>query len=110
MLRIRIFSHGEGAVNSLGGLRPDTVAANITGSLQSFWKLLTSDGNVVNWSGELSPVVHQLDHFHDELLQIADIHPSKDVSTSEDRDRIWQVLPATRCLFDCKQSVQFGEQ
>ena len=28
---IRIYPHAEGTVNSLGGLRPDTVVANITG-------------------------------------------------------------------------------
>jgi hypothetical protein len=111
MLRIRIFAHGEGAMNSLGGLSPDTVAANITGPLQSFWKLLTNVGNVVNWNGDISPVVHQLDHFHDELLQIADSTSNTNQNTagsnSNSKDRMWQVLPATRCLFDCKDSFNF---
>ena len=30
---IRIYPHAEGTVNSLGGLRPDTVVANITGTV-----------------------------------------------------------------------------
>jgi hypothetical protein len=31
VLRVRTFPQGEGAVNTLGGLNPDTVKANITG-------------------------------------------------------------------------------
>ena len=32
---------GEGAMNTVGGLKPDTVQANLTGPLQGFWGLLT---------------------------------------------------------------------
>lgn len=53
LLRIRVFPQGEGAVNTLGGLRPDTVAANITGDLKAFWKVLGDDGRVRNWNGEV---------------------------------------------------------
>lgn len=53
-IRIRIYAHGEGTVNSLGGMRPDTVKANITGDIKSFWKVLSDDGHVLNWSGEVS--------------------------------------------------------
>lgn len=53
LLRIKIFAQGEGTVNSLGGLRPDTVQANITGNLRSFWKILNDDGYILNWSGEV---------------------------------------------------------
>ncbi len=53
VLRIRLFHHGEGPVNSVGGLQPNTVQGNITGSLQSFWKLLSKDGVVLNWNGEV---------------------------------------------------------
>ena len=53
-IRIRIYAHGEGTVNSLGGLRPDTVKANITGDIKSFWKVLDDDGHILNWSGEVS--------------------------------------------------------
>jgi hypothetical protein len=51
-VRVKHFQQGEGAVNSLGGLRPDTVQANITGSLTGFWHLL-DDGYVRNWNGEV---------------------------------------------------------
>ncbi|KAJ1439151.1 hypothetical protein B484DRAFT_188281 [Ochromonadaceae sp. CCMP2298] len=70
LLRIRIYAHGEGAVNSLGGLQPDTVKAHISGPLGGFWGLLR-EGVVLNWDGEIAPVVHQLDHFIDELKGIA---------------------------------------
>lgn len=60
IMKVRILPQGEGAVNTVGGLRPDTVAANITGPIRSFWKLLDDSGAVLNWSGEVSPVVHQL--------------------------------------------------
>jgi hypothetical protein len=53
-IRIRIYAHGEGTMNSLGGLRPDTVAANITGDVRDFWKVLNRRGEVLNWSGEVS--------------------------------------------------------
>ena len=53
-VRIRVYAHGEGTVNSLGGLKPDTVVANITGDLRTFWKVLNDDGHVLNWNGEVS--------------------------------------------------------
>lgn len=115
LLRIRLFAHGEGSMNSLGGLRPDTVHANITGSLQDFWKLLTPQGHVLSWNGDLSPVVHQLDHFQEELLQIADNLIAKEPShftygaKSDNMDRLWQVFSSTRCLFDCTDSLDFSK-
>jgi hypothetical protein len=53
--RIRMFHQGEGAVNSLRGLNPsfDHSSLNITGSLSSFWRLLTEDGRIVNWDGQV---------------------------------------------------------
>lgn len=53
MVRIRIFPQGEGAVNTLGGLRPNTVVANISGDIQSFWRVLDQSGHVLNWNGEV---------------------------------------------------------
>ncbi len=38
---IRIYPHAEGTVNSLGGLRPDTVVANITGTLLPLFVLFS---------------------------------------------------------------------
>ena len=34
--KTKVFPMGEGAVNSLGGLNPDTVLGNITGPLHDF--------------------------------------------------------------------------
>ena len=53
VMRIRIFPQGEGAVNSVGGLRPDTVVANITGDIRNFWKVLDNEGRILNWNGEV---------------------------------------------------------
>ena len=53
-IKIRIYPHGEGIVNSLGGLKPDTVVGNITGNISTFWKLLNKNGEILNWSGEVS--------------------------------------------------------
>ena len=52
-IKIRIYNHGEGAMNTVGGLRPDTVLANITGPIRSYWKLLNNDGHLLNWNGEV---------------------------------------------------------
>lgn len=116
-MKIRSFAHGEGPMNTLGGLHPDTVKTNITGSLRHFWHVLNDDYQVVNWNGEVSPVVHQLDHFHQELSLLADRFISTALSTRFDhqaanlsqrrQDLVWQLLPATRCLFDCRDSPQF---
>lgn len=85
---------------------------------------------------QISPVVHQLDHFLDELISLADqyIHApqagrSANPSTanapvhafgstlnakykprSNDKvyvDRAWQALATSQCLFDCTDSVVF---
>ncbi len=34
-------------------------------------------GYILNWSGEVSPVVHQLDHYLDELKALAEIYEKK---------------------------------
>ena len=69
LLRIKLYHQGEGPVNSLGGLKPDTAVGNLTGSLRSYWHILNSQGYVLNWNGDISPVVHQIDHFVDELAE-----------------------------------------
>ncbi len=73
-------------------------------------------------SSQISPVVHQLDHFQAELIGIADTLISTpnspftySVSDVKDRtgknrgdvDRAWQAIKVSRCLFDCKDSVDF---
>ena len=76
---------------------------------------------------QVSPVVHQLDHFLDELIAITDTYLHTTTTTtsptttsskkgfgedlamkykprSTDRsyvDRAWQALAASQCLFDC---------
>lgn len=54
------------------GLQPDTVVANISGSIRDFWGLLNDQGYILNWNGEISPLIHQLDHFLGELEEITD--------------------------------------
>jgi hypothetical protein len=107
ILRIRTFPQGEGAVNTLGGLKPDTVVANITGNIKSFWRVLNDDGYILNWNGDVAPVVHQLDHFYEELTEIAsDIVKEKKINTLDGDagkvDLMWQSLATSRCLWGCK--------
>ena len=58
-LKQKCFLWAKGAVNSLGGLNPDTVLGNITGPLHDFWHVLDDEGWVRNWSGDESPVILQ---------------------------------------------------
>ena len=54
---------------------------------------------VLNWSRERSPVVHQINHFHSELMDLAIAQdPTLDRNSN---DSAWQLLPATKCLFGC---------
>ena len=55
------------STNAVNRVADRFIERRIEGSLQHFWKILDSDGYVLNWSGERSPVVHQLNHFVDEL-------------------------------------------
>lgn len=103
-IHIKLFAHGEGPVNSLGGLRPDTVEGNITGSIKSFWKLLSEDGYILNWNNEISPIVHQLDHFQIELLDLADelflqLKANQTISKSKNQTMIGP-LSGTQVLLD----------
>eukprot|EP01038_Epipyxis_sp_PR26KG_P009066 gene9066-12228_t len=126
VMRIRIFPHGEGVVNSLGGLNPNTVVGNITGSLKYF-KVLDENGYILNWNGEVSPVVHQLDHFLEELEEITDEILSNKLNFSSTiiaksllsglnvplkssflHDRGWQSLASSQCLWDCKNSFNYN--
>ena len=107
IMRIRTFPQGEGAVNTLGGLKPDTVIANITGNIKSFWRVLNDDGYILNWNGDVAPVVHQLDHFHEELQEIAEdlIKSKKIIMADGDESKVdlmWQATKSSRCLWGCK--------
>ena len=125
-------------MNTLGGLQPDTVAANISGSLQDFWGVLNDAGYVLNWDGSVSPVVHQLDHFLGELEDVYDrgralplFRPKSrgNVNTARragvgaggaegvaheghppdgKEDRGWQALAVAKCLWGCPDSPTFG--
>lgn len=102
LMRIKIFQQGDGPLNSLGGLRPDTVQANLTGNLSTFWKVLDKDGVVLNWDGSASPIVHQLDHYHEELYSLAQNQLLKgQLQLNDNSDLQWQALRATRCLWGC---------
>jgi hypothetical protein len=72
IMSVKLVPQGEGAVNTIGGLQPNTVVANITGGLVNFWHILSHEGHILNWNGEVSPAVHQADHFLEELEYIAD--------------------------------------
>jgi len=102
-LKVKVFAQGEGAMNTLGGLKPDTVVANLTGSIVKFWKVLNPDGDILNWNGERSPVVHQLEHFFDEMEDIVD-HEHLE---NDGVDKEWHAIRATRCLWGCKSSDTF---
>lgn len=83
--------------------------------------------NVYMFPVQVSPVVHQLDHFLDELIAITDTYLHTTTTTSSTTtatsnkgfgmdlaikykprstdssyiDRAWQALAASQCLFDC---------
>ena len=103
-VRIKIYPQGEGPVNSLGGMRvpkKNKDKMGVFGPLKSFWRLLDEENWVLNWSRERSPVVHQINHFIDELRELSarnrSIHDEKHMEV----DSMWQALPATRCLWGC---------
>ena len=101
--KTKVYPMGEGAVNSLGGLKPDTVIANITGPLYDFWHLLGDDGWVYNWAGDKSPVIHQVEHFLGELEKRVDDKGHE----HNDKEKGWQALAISRCLWGCKDSKVF---
>ena len=76
--------------------------ANLTGSLEHFWKIL-SNGNILNWNGDLSPVVHQLEHFDDEMIA----HVNNENIENNGVDKEWQAIKATRCLWGCESSPTY---
>jgi len=60
---MKLFPHGEGPVNIVGGFFGKNKLLH--GTL-SEWRVLRGEGKfkyVHNWNGEISPVVHQLDRF-----------------------------------------------
>lgn len=58
---------------------------------------------------QVSPVVHQLDHFRGELLAIADelVSARGNKERDPDPDRWWQAVAAARCLWGCSSSPSF---
>lgn len=101
-IKVKVFAQGEGAMNTLGGLKPDTVIANLTGSIVDYWKILRH-GDILNWNGEKSPIVHQLEHFIDEMEYLVD---SLQLET-DGVDKEWQAITSTKCLWGCKSSQIF---
>ncbi len=62
---VKMFSQGEGPVNTIGALFQGELA--LLKFNLSEWKVLKGEGKdkyVSNWNGEKSPVVHQYDRFH----------------------------------------------
>ena len=63
---VKMFSQGEGPVNTVGALFQGELA--LLKFNLSQWKVLKGEGSekyFSNWNGELSPVVHQYDRFHE---------------------------------------------
>ena len=76
---------------------------------------------------QVSPVVHQLDHFVQELASITDSYVNNKASLTKEGtfgaglsakykprntnafyvDRAWQAIKASQCLFDCVDSEVF---
>jgi hypothetical protein len=83
-------------MNSVGGLNPNTVAGNLTGSLQQYWKILDRSGHVLNWNGVPSPVVHQIDHFIDELSTLV---PAGEKSCQPCSIVVWALFSGSELLF-----------
>jgi hypothetical protein len=55
VMKIKRFHHGQGLMNSLGGLKPNTVTSpHLSGDLVKFWKLFNNQGKIIQWSGEVS--------------------------------------------------------
>ena len=55
-----------------------------------------------------SPVVHQVEHFHDELLDLADEMIRSGIVKyidPKDKDRAWVTLAATRCIWGCVKNI-----
>ena len=59
---VKLFSQGEGPVNTIGAFFQGEMALLKFNLTQ--WKILRGEGEektVHNWNGEVSPVVHQYD-------------------------------------------------
>lgn len=72
--RVKVYPQGYGPVNTIGAMNGHRVPADKKGPLGTFWRARDEDGYVINWDGRRSPVVHQWDRFHDELVGWVDSH------------------------------------
>jgi hypothetical protein len=130
---IKVYAHGDGALNSLEGMAPQRLSrahlstpnGNLTGPLGSFWNLLRTlpqDGNnysngknngnigspslglhVINWRGDVAPVVHQLHLFSLELSGSSNKGEGSSLSVDTDADTVWEKMVATRGLIPQRQ-------
>ena len=98
LCRTKLYPHAEGAVNSLEGMHIGAIDKNFTGTLGSYWHIYKEEIGIVNWNGDLSPVVHQVHHFAEELIQVAKSKGLKVKSGGNEKDLVWQALPATKDL------------
>jgi hypothetical protein len=64
-MRVKVFSQGEGPVNTVGAFyRGKNALLHL--DLEADWKVLRGEETeryIANWNGDPSPVVHQLDRF-----------------------------------------------
>jgi hypothetical protein len=72
--KVKVYPQGHGPVNTIGAMNGRRVPADKKGPLGAFWKARDKEGYVINWDGTRSPVVHQWDRFHDELVEWVDSH------------------------------------
>ena len=65
-------AQGYGRVNTIGAMNGFRVPAHMKGPLDTFWKIIDSDGFVLNYDGTRSSCVHQWDRFDSELRKFVD--------------------------------------
>lgn len=65
LMKVKVFSQGEGPVNTIGAFYPGDRAL-LRLDLEKDWKILKGSVNqryIANWNNDPSPVVHQYDRF-----------------------------------------------
>lgn len=65
VMRVKVFTQGEGPVNTLGAFYTGPQGM-FQFDLEKDWKILRgkeTERYIANWNGDPSPVIHQLDRF-----------------------------------------------
>jgi hypothetical protein len=70
MMKVQIFSQGEGPINTIGGLhgKNKLIQLNMT-EVNIFRQNLKGIFTIHNWNGDLSPVVHQYDRYEPQYFR-----------------------------------------